>query len=484
MRAYPIPRRVVTLGLLAALIASLALVSGSAESAGPKKRPQPFPQAGTDGCQRSPGGLITGDSPAWVYVNKDRRPKFVKGTAFTSHIFGNDLSTNHLGYDWNVNIKPDKPYVNFVGGDPMKGKGNFAPTDDPGERVGALHTEWEHQVFQSFAWPSERDRVQAWGGWIWDCAHWNANFSDNGAADPGEKTEFHSLRGIVVQRKNRYGGKHGETQADAFISSDGTRAHASAECALSHHPINGDKYDAGFKTCMQSPANAWQPVNDMDYKFFVPAPKKPSSNAQLTFTVLTRLAGGPPETIQKTSNGINVTVKFKGFGASHARLRYGKTFLVGWRNAKPKGRHLRVKLGTLTVMHSLDPNPTAPNHQTSTAPGEYVMFLEINGGWLRLNQLLPNLSSVSDGQTFTLGKTVTFYIPGNAKLRVYGEGWECDVGGELIPCPKGRHEVALFNDPIGDKIDQLSASSAPGSHTLMSPSGDWKLTYEVTKLKN
>jgi hypothetical protein len=134
-------------------------------------------------------------------------------------------------------------------------------------------------------------------------------------------------------------------------------------------------------------------------------------------------------------------------------------------------------------MHSLDPNPTAPNHQTSTAPGEYVMFLEVNGGWLRLNQLLPTLRSVSDGQTFKLGKTITLYMPDRAQLRVYGQGWECDVSAELIPCPTGRHEVALFNDPIGDKIDQLSVSSAPGSHTLKSTSGDWKLTYDVTKLK-
>ena len=481
MRAYPV-RRIATLGLVAALLVVLSAVSGSAQPPGPKKRPQPYPQAQTDGCQRSAGGLVTGDSPAWVYVNRDRTPKYAKGTAFNSHVYGNDLSTNHKGYDWQIDIRPDAPYVNYVGGNPAKHTGNFAPSS--GEKVGFLHTEWENEVVPTFVWPSERDRVQVWGAWIWDCAHWAKDFTDHGAADPGEKTEFHSLRGIVVQRKNRSGGSHGQTEADAFISSDGTRAHASAECALKHHPINGDKYDAGFKTCMDNPANAWQPVNDRNYTFFVPAPPKPSTSSQLTFSAVSRVSGGPPETVQKTAHGIRVTVKFKGFGASHARLRYGKTFLVGWNDAPPAGEHLKVKLGTLTIIHSLDPNPDATNFQQSTPPGEYVMFLEVNGGWLRLNQLFPSLSSVSDGQTFKLGKTLKLFVPGKAKLRVYGQGWECDVAGELFPCPTGRNEIALFNDPIGDKIDQLALSKAPGKHTLMSTSGDWKLTYEVSKLKS
>ena len=399
-----------------------------------------------------------------------------------SHVFGDDLSTNHLGYDWQIDIQPDKPYVNYVGGDPVKQTGNFAASTD--EKTGSLHTEWENEAIPTFVWPSEADRVQVWGSWIWDCAHWNSNFSDNGAADPGEKTEFHPVRAIVTQRKSRYGGSGGQTQADAFISSDGTRAHASAECALTHHPVDGNKYDPGFKTCMLDPANARQPVNDMDYTFFVPAPKKPSTNAQLQYRVISQVPGGPPQTVKRANNGIQVTVKFKGFGGSTAKLRYGKTFLVSWKKSKPKGvTHLRVKLGTLRVIHSLDPNPKGTNHQTSTPPGEYVMFLDVSGNWFRLNQLFPKLTSVSDGQTFKLAKNVDVYLPHKGKLRVYGQGWECDVGGELFPCPSGRHEVALSNDPIGDKIDTLSLKQAPGSHTLTSTSGDWKLTYKVQKLK-
>ena len=99
-------------------------------------------------------------------------------------------------------------------------------------------------------------------------------------------------------------------------------------------------------------------------------------------------------------------------------------------------------------------------------------------------RLFPSLSSVSDGQTFKLAKTIKLFVPAKAKLRVYGQGWECDVAGEPFPCPTGRNEVALFNDPIGDKIAELSLSKAPGKHTLMSTSGDWKLTYEVSKLKS
>jgi hypothetical protein len=482
MLAYPILRRALAAAAAAAVAGALASSASAALAPPPSKRPQPFPTAQNDGCQRSVGGLVTGNSPAWVYVHKDRRPRFVKGTSYISHFYGNDLSTNHLGYDYNVNIKTDAPYANLVGGDPAAGTGNFTPTQDPGERVGTLHSEWENEVMPMFFVPSERDRVQAWGAWIWDCAHWAEDFNDNGAADPGEKTEFHSFRGLVVERRNRYGGKHGETQADAFISSQGTRAHASAECALKHHPINGDQYDPGYSTCLQNPANARQPVNDMNYSFDVKAPKKPFEDAQLTYSVISKIPGGPPETITKTPTGIHVTVLFKGFGGSTGVLRYGKRFIVGWKDAEPKGTHLQVRLGTLQIIHSLDPGPpNSANHQTSTAPGEYVMFLEVNGTWFALNRFIPGLTSVDNGETFNVGRTVDLYLPPHKNLRVYGQGWECDVGGELFPCPKGRHEGALFNDPIGDKIDRFTRKQAPGSHVLRSTTGDWTLSYDVVE---
>jgi hypothetical protein len=323
--------------------------------------------------------------------------------------------------------------------------------------------------------------VKLWGSWIWDCAHWGTSLTDHAAADPGEKTEFHPVRALVVQRRNRFAGSHGGAQTDAFISSEGTRAHASAECALKHHPVNGDSYDSGFKPCMLDLANERQPVNDMNYTFFAPAPPKPSADSQLVYRETSRVPGGPPETVTRKSNGIEVTVKFKGFGGPTALLRYGRTFVVGWKDAPPQGVHVVVKLGTLTVLHSLDPNPDAHNFQNSKPPGEYVMFAEVNGTWLRLNKLLPNLGSATDGRQFKLDKQVGLYLPRSSKLRIYGQGWECDVAAGLFPCPKGRNEVALFNDLIGDRIKLLALGTAVGTHTLRSPTGDWTLTYTVTE---
>jgi hypothetical protein len=58
------------------------------------------------------------------------------------------------------------------------------------------------------------------------------------------------------------------------------------------------------------------------------------------------------------------------------------------------------------------------------------------------------------------------------------------VDSGLIPCPGGRGERALANDPIGDKIDEYTtAGAAIGSHTLTSPLGDWTLTYTVSRVK-
>ena len=85
------------------------------------------------------------------------------------------------------------------------------------------------------------------------------------------------------------------------------------------------------------------------------------------------------------------------------------------------------------MIHSLDPNPSRGT-QTGVPPGEYNLYLDLNGYWKFLNDWAPGLGAVTDGQMFTLGQKVDFYVqPGNG-VRVFVHGRECDLP-KINPCP-------------------------------------------------
>jgi hypothetical protein len=222
-----------------ALPAALAILAAlpAAASAQINQQPNSQTQPLADGCQRSPVGLLTFTSPEWVYVYKDPTARVVEGTALAGptdnsalpavHTAGGDLPEGHDWYDLNANVKVDPQYSYLLG------TANYTGT---GEETNRLHVEWETGSVPSFVWPTQADRLKLWGSWIWDCGHWGQNFGDPdyflpGSGEtpfstnvPGERTEFHPMRAMVVTRSNPYQPIATETESDVFISSDGTIA--------------------------------------------------------------------------------------------------------------------------------------------------------------------------------------------------------------------------------------------------------------------
>ena len=461
-----------------ALVLAATLAPGSAVAAN-NKRPDSQSQPLADGCQRNPAGLLSFTSPEWVYVYRDPAPRVVEGTAVSTHTAGGDLPQGHDWYDLNSNINVDSTYAYLLA------TGNFAGN---GEETGRLHVEWETGSVPTFVWPTESDRVKLWGSWAWDCGHWGQSFRDPdyflpGSGEtpgstnvPGERTEFHPMRTMVVTRDKPYEPSSTEKQSDVFISSDGTIAHAEEQCAYEHPPPPGaDTYGPDYTACVQDPSKRRQPVNDRDYSFFVPAPPRPSKTATLRWRSVTRISGGPPEDVKVGNNGITVTVHFTGFGGGS----YGKSFFVSWSQDPSPPTHLQVKFNELTVIHSLDPNPDRGT-QTGTPPGEYNLYADVNGYWQFLNDWAPGLGAVSDGQRFDLGRTVDVYVPQGKGLRVFLHGRECDLP-KISPCPDTA-EVSDDNDLPGDAIATFpSASAALGNHVLTAPSGNYSLGYSVAQ---
>jgi hypothetical protein len=476
-------RRGFVLALLGAVGAFLALAA-SASSRGPN----PVTQAPKDGCQRSPAGLIQSTTAEWVYVNGDRRPRVVEGVVRHAHVSGTDLPGTHAWYDWLTPVKPDPKYANLLAGDPSQRTGNFqGKSDDPStpdEEYGLLGTEWEIGSVPSYVWATDGDHVKYWGAWIWDCGHFGYNGQTRDSQGlPGEKTEFHPVRAMVVVRHAGFRSKDGDTQADVLISSDGTTAHAVEDCALRFPASSPDSYPPEFTSCYRDPANNRQKVNDRDYTFFLPAPPKPSKDAKLTYSV-DRMAGGraPREEVVKKPTGIEVTIPFKGFGGNSGLLRYAKTIYVGWSQPpKRKPDHLRVTLDNVTVDNSLDPNKNGLG--SGDPPGEYQLYLDINGDWTFLNDLNPDLGAVSDGQVVAFDHPFDVYVPHGKGVRLFTGGRECDLPPPQIePCPVLSE--GLGNDDPGEaQASFASARAALGRHTIAPDSANYTATFTIRRLR-
>jgi hypothetical protein len=470
------------------LIALLTFAPGGARGANtaqPNSQTQPL----ADGCQRTVTGLLTFTSPQWVYVYKDPTPRVVQGTVTHTHTAGGDLPQGHDWYDLNSNVNVDPAYKYLVS------TANYTG-DTSAEDYGRLHIEWESGSVPKWVWPTEKDSVTLLGSWIWDCGHWGANpgvtnpdlfLPGQGEAQcngcPGERSEFHPLRAMLVTRANPSGSSSTRTEADAFISTDGTIAHAEAQCALAHPPPNPDSYGPDYSACVQDPSQRYQAVNDRNYSFFVPAPPKPSSTATLTYSVKDQGVGAnsPKERVQTLSNGIEVTIPFKGYGTAGQRQVYGKSFFVGWSADPNPPTHLQVQFNTLSIAHSLDP-PSDTSASTDDPGAEWNLYLDLNGFWQLMNDWAPGLGALSDGTTLPLNQTVDIYVPSTGGVRLFVHGRECDLP-KIQPCPANPGEVAADNDLPGEVLAQFpSAAAAVGTHTATADSGNYQLTYTVTRV--
>jgi hypothetical protein len=289
------------------------------------------------------------------------------------------------------------------------------------------------------------------------------------------------MRAMVITRANPSVSRSTRSEADVFISTDGTIAHAEAQCALAHPPPSPDSYGPDYSACVQDPSQRYQQVNDRNYTFFVPAPPKPSPFATLTYSVVGQGVGvnSPRERVQVQSNGIQVTIPFQNFGVNGTRQVYGKSFFVGWNIDPTPPTHLRVHFSSLTVVHALDP-PSDTSPGTDDPGAEWNLYTDLNGKWSLVNDWATGLGFLLDGTTLPLSKTFDIYVPAGNGVRLFVHGRECDLP-KVQPCPTNTGEVAPDNDVPGEILDQFSsAPAAIGTHTSTADSGNYQLTYTVT----
>jgi|GEM_PF-6152795 len=506
----------VSAGILAivGVIAALAALVSSAVAAAHPPAPTARDAALKDGCQRSDFGLGFDTSPEWVYVYRSPAIRMAQGVVRVSHASLQDSILQHRSYDYNGNLVPDAPYRYLIAGSRSKHINNYAPGGaGDREEFGRLHFEWESATMPLFVWPTDGDRATLWGSWIWDCGHWTSVENNTSGVVTGEHSELHPLNAIAVSRRTPYLASRGESETDVFISNQGDAAHAVEHCALTHHPqpnASYPQYDSGYEPCATSPANMLQPLQP-SYSFFVAAPPKPSTSAQLQYRIVNRISGeSGSELVRIRAGGIEVTVTLK--QTTH-QVSYGKSFFVSWSvPAKQPPAALQVTLKSILIKQA-DPNPAVAD----PSGAHWALYLDVNGYWQLLNKWAPKLTThVTNGELIKLGRTVKIYVPHGAGVWFQVQGRECDEpAGKtvlgvyahlLYPCPANTDEqnpniFDIFNnDDTGTILDTYgSASAAIGSHTSTSQAttskfpgsgtitfgdgkqgtGDYRITYVI-----
>ncbi|MEA2157703.1 MAG: hypothetical protein QOD66_83 [Solirubrobacteraceae bacterium] len=509
-------------GWIAGFIVAAAAAAGLVLPVNALAGPDPVSQPITDGCQRSPAGLLSYTSPEWVFVGGKSSPadatRIVEGGATLVHTADEDLPQGHFSYDLDWDVVPDPLYGDLLAGNPGanngQGNGNYAHDADQGK----LHVEWESGIVPTFVWPNEGDRVKLWGQWIWDCGHWGQGFVTDpsnpqasliGTGDyvlpgqlegappgalRGEQTELHPMQAIVVNRSNPYRPTAPENETDFYVSNDGTHALGEERCAKQLTPLPAlASYGPDFSACVNSGLNELQDIR-RSYDFFVPAPPKPSPNAQLRYRETPMVTGsGATEQVTPVSNGLMVHVDFAQVPAGNTAARaFGASYFVGWEGHTFHGpTHLQFTLKSVKVNHSLDPNPDRPT-QTGPPPGEYNLYLNLNGYWNFIggrgltntsdDSWAPALGAVSDGQVVPVNRTVDFFVQSGKPVRIDVSGRECDLP-RMDPCLVNG-EVSDGNDHPGQAIVSFhSADESLGDHTLVSPVNDnYEIAYRIDKL--
>jgi hypothetical protein len=489
-------KRVLAASLAAAVLGGLGAVAYAVLG------PQPEKQARRDGCARNATDEASRLGPSWVYVDDGDYPasgppppprwlagvlESPGGAALDAHVSGGDFPPTHDGYDFNLNVKPDRAYEQLLGGNPEEKTGNF---EEESESQGRIHIERELTALPRFAWPATGARVQAMGSWVWDCGHW----------DPGgERTELHPYRALWTERRPSPRSPDGDSEGDLYVSTDATPAGQIAECG---HMTKGNKQ--GFKSCSFNQPN-WLDVSG-DYDLLVRAPPRPPGATRLVTHVVDMGSTIPVKRARLGQNGARL--RFHLDATPGKRLVLAQEVFVGWRPAR-KPVHLRVTFTRLLTRRSMDPtcvkcvNPESRrNQQITRPPGEWLLFLDVDGLW----RLRPGIIPARDGRVFPLGLTQDLFVPQGRPLRILVAPHECDFGTltwttpakPMAPCPR----TAEFGDPGGDDTPGVvsarfrSPEAAIGLHVAngstaspstcpaaSNPRGCYQITYRIARVR-
>jgi hypothetical protein len=489
-RAGRVPERapITRLLLVAAMLVAAAVAAlpgaATARPARPTDRDQPL----RDGCQRpSLANVILVNSPEWVYVNHSTAIRRGSGIVRVAHPTPVDQPGTHDWFDMNANLVPDRSSRYLVAGDRKAGTNNYSggESGDTGEggeseaeEFARLHYEWEEGSYPKFAWPSDGDRTTVWGSWIWDCGHWTT-----GAEVTGERSELHPLNASVVTRQNGARARRGEKETDAWISSSGTFAHVTEECARKGTPQSDGTYGPTFFDCAANaprehkttPAQLRQKLAK-SYSFAVRAPKRPRGAKRLVLRSARKGArkGKVRERVRRTKTGFRVTVKPRS-----KNLRWGKSYFARWKSRKSRATRLKVTFNSLLVVHA---DPDTSEGGTDPAGEHIALYLDLNGFWQGIHGWAPKLFAAQDNMRLKLNRSVPVTVQRGRGVNLFVMGRECDgpsgvtLFGHFVPrtkpCPFNRTESKISahnNDDPGTILDRYkSAKAALGKHTTKS----------------
>ncbi len=517
-------------------------------------------------------GIPFGSDPGWVKVGGDPDPfvPFAKlegqvlpdlahATVKTEDdryktnpfITSTDNTFNHYMRDMNVFVTLD-PSSRWALAD-----GNFALEADDGEseenELGLIEAEWERGAVPPWARPASYDRIALFGWHVFDCGHGNPD---------RYRTEIHSPVGWVSLRNTANthdwdqdpgakksqdpwvwyeAGDHqgiGETfpdtglldtpvqstVADAFFSSFGGNIPESVngcddDTFIADDTVNAQCFDDEF---VPNSWEWWQPLLKEDYTFFVPAPPRPSPNAQLVWSSVDNCSATPPnpgnpgddvegageadpgetaynigsatcnipDDVQVTNGpfdyGITVTVRahsgadgIAGNGddptyPSNNYVAFGKRYKVAW-DYVPAGadrvKTFNVHFDTLRVYDDAEP---------CGEDGEWAMSIFVNEQWRHPVDGHGDSDTPfwSDGavdddkciighdptyQPYDIGELFTVNVVPGEQIFVREKSYDVD----FISNDDTNPVVYAFRSAPGTYVDGVSDTDVEGAHTIV-----------------
>jgi hypothetical protein len=482
----------------AVVAAALVLVTTVAFADPPTQRPDSHTQPLLDGCMRS-DALITLTIPEWVYVNRsDVLAARLAGDTITGrqtaegvvkeiHPAGDDQFITHDYGDVDIDLGLDPKFAG------LSGTADSPPGEQP--EVG---TEWEDTLIPTWAWPQIGDRVRESGAWIWDCGHWG-----NGPADPtggfaefipydpietvpdllqpgtiaGEQTELHPLDQVATWRKDAAGVLKGQKtgtelkRLDVWINGDGGGALAEEECALYGLP------PAAILALESTKCPRTRDVGGT-YSYTMNLGPKPKPGSKMivndvivhpeTDHDLAASAATNVKLVKHPDDG-TVTVTFDLPHRATPAVHFGVTVEAGWTGARAAVHHI-VTIDDFKVHATLD-GPTEPNIHFGTTtgpeqtpnPGEWVMFVAVNGHWQRISPKKLSttgqpFSQVRAGDDYRNVMTFDFWLPQGVQPTLFVSGRECDI--PLIDCRKDEYGAPPTD--LTNPFTELGFNDKPG----------------------
>jgi hypothetical protein len=454
-------------------------------------------------------GIPGGGFPQWMLVNGTDNAVTLEGQVTSSKLAWDDNPIDHHSRDRNFFVYPDHdpahPEHDFA--HLLAAPGNFHEGEE--NELGRIEVEWETAAFPSWALPMMGDWVHVEGSHIWDCAH----------GENGYRTEIHPPRLVMTIRDAADQWSKGATvlparpgwadampglgsipvpvtRADVFASSDGGEAREQETCF--NDPVACEHHDW------------YQPLDAKDYDLVVPAPPKPTDDAQLITKIihhpfrtcnsddgcggavdvfgagpapdpnriaLTEESGGP------TGHQVHIHVNFAGFTEPDPSFLYGFGFTleVGWNKRVPVDLHrVKVTIESVHVADTLD--PSGPFHkgewEVSSLIGDTFRHLRLTGngvtdGDYGSHQDVPDTESVDVGD---YGIKDTGSCALDAPDQAISDPAPCRTSFEVTLLPgqplrvffRGEeHDPENANDEAGtvERIATESDNYAIGEHT-------------------